>query len=478
MESGPLVAGIDSSTQSTKVIIADSRNGQVVAEGRAPHIVGGADGARETDPEVWWSALRAALAATGLADRVSALSIAGQQHGLVCLGADGAPLRPAMLWNDTRSADEAATLVEARGAQWWADAVGSAPVAAFTLSKWVWVRRHEPAVAAATRALRLPHDFLTERVTGEAVTDRGDASGTAWFDAVTNAYRSDVLAMDDVALDVEALPRVLGPAEAAGVVTAQAAAWLGVRPGIPVGCGTGDNMAAALGLGLAEGQAVVSLGTSGTAYTRSSRSTHDASGTIAGFADATGQFLPLACTLNCTLAVDRFADWLGIDREDVEPAGDVVVLPFLDGERTPNLPHASGLVVGLRQSTTRQQILQAAYDGAALALLDALDVMRDAGANVDRERPLILVGGGARGKAWKNTFASLSGREIALATSDELVAIGAAIQAAACLEGVEPTALAPRFGVVGDSVHGAGEPDRRRTDVMRRRSGQAGQLLM
>src|SRR5215218_4105034 len=338
--SGQLAAGVDCSTQATKVLLVDPDDGRTVATGRAPHEVTGTGGARETDPEVWWQALRAALAETGRAGEVGAISVAGQQHGLVVTGADGRPLRPAVLWNDTRSAPDAASLRDALGAEAWADRVGVVPVASFTATRWAWLRRTEPDVAAAARAVRLPHDWLTERLSERAVTDRGDASGTAWWSTRDEDYVDEVLEL--IELDRDLLPDVLGAGETAGGVAARAAAELGLPEGTLVGPGTGDNMGAALALGLRPGEPAISLGTSGTAYAAMSERAVDPTGLIAGFADATGGFLPLAATLNCTLAVDRFAGWLGLDREAVAERTGVTVLPYLDGERTPNLPRASG----------------------------------------------------------------------------------------------------------------------------------------
>jgi xylulokinase len=456
---GPLVAGVDSSTQATKVVVVDPGTGTVVATGRAGHEVHGTGGARETDPEIWWTALAEAFAATGRASEVAAIAVGGQQHGLVVLDAAGRPVRPAMLWNDTRAAADAAALVDDRGAAWWADATGSVPVASFTVAKWAWLRRTEPAVAARTAAVRLPHDFLTERLTGAGVTDRGDASGTAWFDPAAGRYRADVLGLPGVELDEALLPAVAAPDACAGEVTPSAASALGLRAGIPVGCGTGDNMAAALALGARRGQPVISLGTSGTAYVTSRTPARDATGTVAGFADAAGGFLPLAATLNCTLAVDWFATLLSLDREDVAPPGEVVVLPYLDGERTPNLPGASGLVLGLRHDTPPPAILQAAYDGAAVSLLAAFAAIGGAGGEVDATAPVIVIGGGARGQAWRRTLARLSGRAIAAPEAAELVALGAAAQAAALLTDAGPAEVARTWQLGGAVTEPPGEAD-------------------
>ncbi|MEU9117110.1 xylulokinase [Streptomyces sp. NPDC048483] len=437
---GPLVVGVDSSTQSTKALVVDAETGAVVARGHAPHTVSGGAG-KESDPRQWWRALGEALRQCGDAARqASALSVGGQQHGLVALDAAGEPVHPAILWNDVRSAPQSERLIEELGgAKAWADRVGSVPAPAFTVTKWAWLRANEPDAAAATAAVRLPHDYLTQRLTGQGVTDRGDVSGTGWWASATGSYDTGIL--DHVGLSPDALPRVASPGEAAGTVHADD---LPLPHGALVAAGTGDNMAAALGLGLRPGQPVLSLGTSGTVYAVSRHRPADPTGTVAGFADARGDWLPLACTLNCTLAVDRIAALLGRDREAVEPGGGAVLLPFLDGERTPNLPAASGLLHGLRHDTTAGQVLQAAYDGAVFTLLKALDQVMDADAAPDT--PLLLIGGGARGTAWRETVRRLSGRPVVVPEAQELVALGAAAQAAGLLLGEDPAAVARRWG--------------------------------
>jgi xylulokinase len=452
MSGARLVAGVDTSTQSTKVIVVDAGDGTLVAEGRAPHDVTGEAGARETDPRVWWDALRGALAETRRAADIAAIAIGGQQHGLVVLDDRGEPLRPATLWNDTRPAPFARKLTDRLGARAWADLTGLRPVASFTVAKWAWLRATEPGVAAATRAIRLPHDYLTERLTGRGTSDRGDASGTGWWSPESGDYVDEILELEGVEVSRRMLPDVLGPTDIAGEVRTAAAEELGLTPGTVVGPGTGDNMAAALGVGLAVGQPALSLGTSGTVFAVSDRHTRDETGVVAGFADASGRYLPLAATLNCTLAVDRFAGWLGLDRDDVAPAGSVVILPYLDGERTPDLPAASGLVVGLRHGTTPQQMLMAAYEGAVASLLEALDAIATAGGALDPDAPLVLVGGGARGATWREVASRLSGRPIVIPDAQELVATGAAVQAAAVLDGVGLDEVAARWGIASGTV--------------------------
>ncbi|MFJ2902554.1 xylulokinase [Streptomyces sp. NPDC087212] len=444
---GPLVVGVDTSTQSTKALVVDAATGQVVASGQAPHTVTTGAG-RESDPRQWWDALGEALRQCGDAAReAAAVSIGGQQHGLVTLDARGEPVRPALLWNDVRSAPQARRLIdELGGPKGWAERTGSVPGASFTVTKWAWLAEHEPQAIRATKAVRLPHDYLTERLTDQGTTDRGDASGTGWWAAGTEAYDEETLA--HVGLDPALLPRVVRPGEVAGTV--RDTHDLPFSKGTLVAPGTGDNAAAALGLGLRPGVPVLSLGTSGTVYAISTRRAADPTGTVAGFADAQGDWLPLACTLNCTLAVDRMAALLGLDREAVEPTSGVTLLPYLDGERTPNLPNASGLLHGLRHDTTAGQLLQAAYDGAVHALLGALDLVLDEEA--DRSAPLLLIGGGARGGAWQQTVRRLSGRPVRIPEARELVALGAAAQAAGLLTGEDASAVARRWNTAAGPV--------------------------
>lgn len=435
-----VVLGIDSSTQSTKVEARSLASGDVLATGSAPH-PSTTPPVSEQDPTSWWDALVAACQALPEAVRadVVAISVAGQQHGLALLDAAGAPLRKAKLWNDTTSAPQAAAMVESLGADAWASAVGSLPVAAFTITKLAWVAAHEPTVLTHTEHVALPHDYLTFRLTGNHVTDRGDASGTGWFDPVTNAYRADLLSLAGVDGEqfVAKLPTVLAADTPAGPLQDSAASALGLPAGVLVGPGSGDNMAAALGLGLDDGDLVISLGTSGVAYARSSTPTRDSSGSVAGFADAAGGFLPLVCTLNATKVTDAVARWLGTDPAGLatmalvaEPTG-VALLPWFDGERTPNRPDASGMLAGLRTDTTREQLALAAHDGVLCGLLNGIDALAQCG--VDTAGTLHLIGGGSRSVAYRQRCADLWARPIAVPHSDETVATGAAVQAAAML---------------------------------------------
>ena len=372
----------------------------------------------------------------------AAISVAAQQHGMVLLSAEGSVLRPAKLWNDTESAPEAADLVARLGAASWASPTGSVPVAAFTVTKLAWLARHEPDLAGAVGSVLLPHDYLTYRLTGRRVADRGDASGTGYFDPTHGTWLVDLL--DEMVGPADwagRLPTVLGPIEPAGTLSSDGLAALHIGELELVGPGTGDNMAAALGIGLAPGQTCISIGTSGTVVTRNDRAVADPSGTVAGFADATGGFLPLACTLNATRVTGAMAALLGVTTSRFDalalsaPVGarGLTLLPYFDGEGTPDRPTATGVLSGLRGGVTREDVARARVEGVVCGLLDALDALHGL---VDADDgPLVLVGGGARSAAFRSVLADLSGRTVVVPDIAEAVATGACVQAAATLLG-------------------------------------------
>ncbi len=446
-----LVLGIDSSTQSTKVEIRDADDGRLLASGRAPH-PSTEPPRSEHEPSWWWDALVAATgqcAALVPLSEVAAVAVAGQQHGMVLLDRDGTTVRPAKLWNDTESAPQAAALVERFGAAAWAEAVGSVPVASFTITKLAWMAEHEPRHLAAAATVLLPHDWLTWRLCGAFVTDRGEASGTGYFSPGTGAWRPDLLESVTGRSWVDALPRVLGPTEVAGRLRAEAAAALGLPTGIPVGPGTGDNMAAALGMHLAPGTVALSVGTSGTIYTVATAASADPTGRVAGFADATGRYLPLVCTLNATQVTDAVGAWLGLDHAALDTAalaappgaGGVTLVPYFNGERTPNRPAATGSLTGLRVGTSPGAIARAAFEGVVCGLLEGRDALHDAGAALD-DRRVLLVGGGAHSRAYRQIVADLAQAQVALPAGDEHVALGACLQAAAVLRQTPPEQIA------------------------------------
>ncbi|MDW3176285.1 MAG: xylulokinase [Acidimicrobiia bacterium] len=433
----PLVIGIDSSTQSTKAELRDADSGALLATGRASHPATNPP-ISEQDPSAWWDALVEAVCQLGDArNDVVAISVAGQQHGLVLLDDAGDSIRPAKLWNDTTSAMQAASLVSELGADWWSDWTGVVPVAAFTVTKLKWIADNEPENLERVAKIMLPHDYLTWRLSGEHVTDRGDASGTGWFDATTNTTLLRPLELATRGQDWrDRVPKVLGPTDVAGPLLPAVAAELGLPETVVVAPGTGDNMGGALGLGLAEGDVVVSLGTSGTVYARAAERAVDISGAVAGFCDATGGFLPLVCTLNATKVTDTVATWLGTDAAGLATlaieAGtmpiDPILVPYFDGERTPNRPESKGIMVGLTNETSRTHLARAAHDGVVCGLLDGLDALQASGARVDGR--LLLVGGGARSVAYRQRLADISNREVLIPANEESVAVGASLQAA------------------------------------------------
>ncbi|WP_045731619.1 xylulokinase [Pseudarthrobacter chlorophenolicus] len=441
----PLVAGIDSSTQSCKVVIRDADTGALIRQGRASHPDG-----TEIHPDHWWTALQEAIGQADGLDDVAAISVGGQQHGMVCLDSGGEVVRPALLWNDTRSAGAAADLIKtagdgdaAAGARYWAQATGTVPVASLTLTKLHWLRENEPENAARVAAVCLPHDWLTWRLAGYGpgsgtegldalVTDRSDASGTGYYSTAEGTYLPDDLTAS--LGHAPTLPRVLGPLEAAGRTPA----------GSLLAAGAGDNAAAALGAGAALGDVVMSLGTSGTVFAVSDTPTSDASGLVAGFADAAGHYLPLVCTLNATRVFDATAALLGVNLEEfnnlalsAEPgAGGLTLVPYFDGERTPNLPDASGSLHGItRTNYTPENLARAAVEGVICSLADGLAALEDQGVEAKR---ILLVGGGAQSAAVQQAAARLLGLPVAVPSPGEYVADGAARQAVAALTGRFP----------------------------------------
>jgi xylulokinase len=431
-----LVAGVDTSTQSCKVLVVDADTGEVVREGRATHPDG-----TEVAPAAWDLALREACAVAGGLDDVAAVSVGGQQHGMVCLDEDGEVVRPALLWNDTRSAGAARDLTrELGGPQAWADAVGLVPVASFTVTKLRWLAGAEPENAERTAAVCLPHDWLTWRLAGSGgvdalVTDRGDASGTGYWSAATGAYRPDLLRLG---LGHDAVvPRVLGPREPAGTTSSA------LSSGALLGPGSGDNAAAALGLAAEEGDVVVSIGTSGVVTAVSGVPAADPTGIVAGFADATGRYLPLIATLNAARVLDAAARLIGVDHGRLSDlaltappgAGGLVLVPYLEGERTPDRPTATGSLHGLTLATAEPaQLARAAVEGLLCGLADGLDALEAQGARADR---VLLIGGGSASEAVRRIAPQVLGRSVLVPAVGEYVGLGAARQAAWVLAGSE-----------------------------------------
>ncbi|MDQ6739954.1 MAG: xylulokinase [Actinomycetota bacterium] len=429
------VVGVDSSTQSCKVLAVDAGTGRIVASGTAAHPDGTA-----VDPHLWTSALRQAWHSAGipgLGGDVTGVSVAAQQHGMVALDAENEPVFDALLWNDIRSAGDARTMRAELGAEAWVDAVNVVPVASFTLTKLAWLARNEPAAAARLARVVLPHDWLNYQLSGRFTTDRSDASGTGYFSPVTDSYRPELL--QRYFGRVPELPPVLTPGGQGGPVLPS---W-GLQHAV-LGAGAGDNAGAALGLGLQPGEIVVSIGTSGTVFTTSTTPTRDPSGHIAGFADATGNHLPLLAMLNSARVMSATAQMLQVDLTTLDamalaadPAAQgLMLLPYLDGERTPNLPDAHGSLLGLsRSNMTAENVARAAVLGVLNSLADAIERMKEHGVPAKR---VLLIGGGAKSRSLRQAAASVFGLPVEVPVANEYVALGAARQAAWAATGVLP----------------------------------------
>jgi xylulokinase len=425
-----LVAGVDCSTQSTKVLLCDAADGTVVGRGSAPH-----PGGTECDPAAWWAALL--QAGDGLLERTAAVGVAGQQHGMIVLDDAGQVVRPALLWNDMRSAAAGAELIrELGGPSSWAQRTGSVPTASFTVTKLRWLAEHEPANAERVATVLLPHDWLTWRLGGGGpVTDRGDASGTGYFSPASGEWLPDI-ATAALGHPVS-LPRIAAPGETVGT----AASGPVLSAGTAVSAGTGDNMGAALGLGLEPGDVVISIGTSGTAFAVSEVPAADPSGAVAGFADATGRFLPLVCTVNAALVLSATAVMLDTDHAGLSMlalaarsgAGGLTLLPYLDGERTPDRPSATGVLRGLTtRNATRENLARAAVEAVLASLADAAGHLADCG--IDQRR-VLLIGGAAQSEAICRIAPGIFGAPVLVPEPEEYVALGAARQAAWALAG-------------------------------------------
>lgn len=468
-----VVAGVDSSTQSCTVELRELATGALVATGSAPHPVTYPP-VSEQSPQAWWRALIAALAdaRSGRDVRIVGIGVGAQCHGLVAMDAAGDVIRPAKLWNDTTSAPQVTALLDKHPAAWWADQIGIVPSAAITISKLAWLAGTEPDAFDRLRHLAVPHDWLTYKLTGRRVTDRSDASGTGYFSADTMRWRTDIL--DDVAAErdwLPLLPEVLGPDDAAGVLSAGAAADLGIEPGAVVSAGGGDQHLAAQGVGLRAGDIAYSLGTSGVVFATTTDPVKDATGSVDGVANVTGGYLPLVCTLNATKVTDTVARLLGVDHAELSSlalaattdASRPVLASYLDGERSPRMPWANGMLSGLTTATTREQFALAAFEGVVLGLVRGERNLAKHGVEVTGRT--IAIGGGARSVAYRQIIADLTGRPVYTVDAPEGTARGAAIQAAAVVRGETVAAVTEAWAPEITSVT---EPIVDRSDIWNR----------
>jgi xylulokinase len=446
MASRSLILGIDSGTQSTKALVVDARNGKVLGEGSARYdlIPGLSPGAKEQDPRTWRDAtvraVRAAMkAARGRAGEVVSIGVSGQQHGFVPLDKSGEVIRPAKLWCDTTTGAECAEITEALGGpKATLRALGNAVLPGFTAGKILWLKKHEPENYRRLATVLLPHDYLNFWLTGARTMEYGDASGTALMDIRRRRWSSPAIAAIDADLEA-ALPELSPSDQPAGRLTPNAARELGLNAGVLVSAGGGDNMMGAIGTGnTREGVVTASFGTSGTIYACSGKPVVDSRGEIAAFCDSTNRWLPLLCTMNVTVATEMVRRDFGLDHAAFEkaaakaPVGSdgLLLLPYLEGERTPNVPEGTGVFLGVRPATfTAAHFARATMEGVTLGMNYGLRRLAELGVTTTQVR---ATGGGARSRLWRQIMADVFNAEVVTLQVGEGAAFGAALQALWC----------------------------------------------
>lgn len=440
-----LYLGIDSGTQSVKAVVLDADSGKVVAEARAPHrlIAGLPPGHMEQHPGDWVAALETVIASVASQidrNRVRGIGVSGQQHGFVPLDAKGRVIRPAKLWCDTSTAPECALLTKRLGGPKAVIRKTGMPfLPGYTAPKILWLKRHEPASFRRLRHVLLPHDYLNHHLTGNYFMEFGDASGTALMDVRRRSWSLEAAAAIDRNL-IEWLPPLSDSHLAAGTLRPELARRFGFSAGVVVSAGGGDNMMGAIGTGnVSPGIITASFGTSGTIYAHASRPVVDPRGEIAAGCSSTGGWLPLLCTMNVTTVTERIRALFGYDHAALDRAvaatpagaGGLVLLPYLAGERTPNVPDGSGVVLGLNpENVTAGNLARAAMEGVTLGMNFGLRRLAALGV---KAREIRVTGGGARSPVWRQIMADVFGVPVVAMAEDEGAALGAALQAAWCV---------------------------------------------
>src|SRR3989454_140321 len=472
----PLVIGIDSGTQSTKVLVVDARDGKVIASAAQEYdlIANLPPGAKEQHPHTWHEAtarairiaLRQARAVTG---EVKAIGVSGQQHGFVPLDKQGEVIRPAKLWCDTSTAAECDEITETLGGlSKTIRALGNAVLPGFTASKILWLKKHEPKNYQRLATVLLPHDYLNFWLTGQKVMEYGDASGTALLDVRKRKWSSAVIEAIDPEL-AGRLPLLIRSDKPAGTLQASAAKLLDLNSGILVSAGGGDNMMGAIGTGNTRaGVITASFGTSGTIYACSEKPVVDPQGEIAAFCDSTNRWLPLLCTMNVTVATEMVREDFGWSHEKFAaevariPAGSngLLLLPYFEGERTPNVPDATGVWFGVNKKTFEAgHFARASMEGVTLGMNYGLRRLAELGVKPTQIR---ATGGGAKSKAWRQIMADGFDTEVGTLKDGGGAAYGAALQAFWCWrleqgEKVSITEITDKF--VGVNENEIAEPD-------------------
>lgn len=446
-----LFVGVDSGTQSTKVVVVDGEDGQVLASAAAPHelIPGLPPGHAEQHPQEWFDAMGMAMEEALGSDsvdaaKVRAIGVSGQQHGFVALDGAGEVIRPAKLWCDTSTAAQCDRIIEqVGGLAHYVELTGNGLPPGFTASKIAWLKENEPDNFGRLATVLLPHDYLNYRLTGELRMEYGDASGTALLDIRSRKWCAEVIEAIDGRL-AGMLPEMITPGEPCGHLKPELASRWGMGDGVVVSAGGGDNMMSAIGTGnVTEGVVTVSLGTSGTIFAYSPSPVSDPRGEVAGFCDSTGGWLPLVCTMNVTVATELTKSLLGMETADLDPAVErvspgadgLLLIPYFEGERTPNVPSGTGVWFGAsRRTHTPAHFARAAMEGATLGLKYGLDRMVELGLSVSQAR---LTGGGANSAAWRRIAAEVFGAAVVCLEQSESAAFGAAMQGAWCRRRME-----------------------------------------
>ncbi len=435
------IIGIDLGTQSTKVLFYDFENKRIIASASSPHnMISKEDGTREQEAS-WW--IDAAIEAFGQIDKdvrdsAIALGVSGQQHGFVPLDKEGIVLRPVKLWCDTSTQDQCDTInKKAGGFDRIISHAGNPVYAGYTASKILWLKENHKDLYDRMETVLLPHDYLNFRLTGEKVMEYGDASGTALLDVHKRIWSEEVLTALDPVRDLKAaLPKLIDAHEPAGYVTAEASELFGIPQGILVSSGGGDNMIAAIGTGaVADGVMTMSLGTSGTLYGYSDKPVIDPEGNIAAFCSSTGGWLPLLCTMNCTVSTEVMRKLLKIGIEQIDElagsaeagSGGLIMLPYFNGERTPNFPNGKGTLTGMdMENVTEANIIRCSMESAIFGMKVGLDSFIKLGF---KPAEIILTGGGSKSLKWRQIAADILQTPVVVTDNAEAAAMGGAVQA-------------------------------------------------
>jgi len=447
MTNHQLFLGIDCGTQGTKAIILDAISGQVLGQGAAAHkLISGANGRREQDPAQWLDALtlatrRALLAADVDGQAILGIGVSGQQHGLVLLDHQGKVLRPAKLWCDTETTEENDRLLTHLGGDKGSlERLGVVIAPGYTVSKLLWTREQHPEIFSRIAHVMLPHDYLNYWLTGRSCSEYGDASGTGYFNVRTRQWDLQLLRDIDPSGRLQAaLPELIDAHAAVGTLLPGIADHLGINPRARVSSGGGDNMMGAIGTGnIKPGAITMSLGSSGTVYAYADQPKVSPDAAVATFCSSSGGWLPLICTMNLTNATGVIRELFDLDIECFNAlvaqapigADGVCMLPFLNGERVPALPHATGSVLGLTMSNlTQANLCRAVVEGTTFGLRYGLDLLRHNGL---QSRSICLIGGGSNSQVWRQLVADTMNTPVICTEQSEAAALGAAIQAAWC----------------------------------------------